>query len=530
MAHRVMEDSLQGLLVESAGRCPQNIAVIEKGNKITYAELNFSSGAFCSALIGKGVTAAGRVGILMDKSIDAIIAIFAILKSGAAYLPLDPSSPVLRQVNVINNSGLEHLVIGAKNLPVAYSLLEAGCNLKHVFVIDMHRDEHKGQEKSEFVFKEEIFAQKETTREKREGAQQLAYILYTSGSRGHPKGVMISHKAALAFVNWAHKYFSINNGDRFVSVSPFCFDLSIFDIFVSVKAGAVLYLPPAGMFAFPRTASGFIKENKITTLYSVPYVLIQLILYGAVNRQEHSSLKRVIFAGDVFPPQYLRRLMQTLPECLYYNLYGPTETNVCTAYPVKNISEEEASLPIGKPCDGTEIIIVDEKGKICHNSEIGEICVKGPTVMDGYLGDREQAGNAFIRDLAAKGLSGKIYKTGDLGSVDSEGNLRFHGRKDRLIKSRGYRIELDEVEAAVRKHPAVKEAVVWAVPDTESGNRIKAAILPQHKNGLCEEEVRRFCRQSLPDYMIPEAVVFTDAMPKTATDKIDRVAVENTYA
>jgi amino acid adenylation domain-containing protein len=350
----------------------------------------------------------------------------------------------------------------------------------------------------------------------------LAYMLYTSGSTGQPKGVMLSHKAALAFVDWSYRTFSVKPHDVISSHAPLHFDLSVFDIFVSIKAGAKICLVPQGLSSFPKSVVEFINNNKISIWYSVPSILTQLILYGNLEEQKFSSLKQILFAGEVFPSKYLRSIMELIPHAKYYNLYGPTETNVITYYQVTEPPETDKAIPIGKLCDGVASFIVNESGTLVREGEQGELYVTCPTLMEGYWNDAQKTESVLSKNIHDPSSDKTLYKTGDLVSWNSNGYLNYHGRCDAMIKSRGYRIELGEVETALLSHTGIKEAAVTAVPDDKIGNIIKAVVVAKNKDEITENEVKRFCSKKIPHYMIPEIITIVDSLPRTSTGKIDR--------
>jgi len=521
-----MSNLLHNLLRKSEELYPEKTVARFKNKTISYKKLNSLSDRLASCLISKGDKVGGRVGVYMDKSIDALTAIFGILKTGACYVPLDPMAPPERQLQIIIDCSLEYLIISSKKFFQIRQILQSRNPLKYIFILDISKDEcQECISGVSVVFKDEIWGSKISFSEvqrKQIKDSNLAYIFYTSGSTGQPKGVMISHKASLAFVNWAYRCFNVNSDDNVSSHSSFHFDLSIFDIFVTIKAGATICIVSQGLSAFPKSLADFIENEKISIWYSVPSVLIQLILYGGLKERDLSSLKQILFAGAVFPTKYLRRLMQIIPHAKYYNLYGPTETNVCTYYSVKSLPTSDDSIPIGKPCDGQEIFIVDDAGNLVKNSKIGELYISGPTLMEGYWNGPQKTEAVLLKNLFPSRRNQNVYRTGDLVKFNKDGNLEFHGRKDNMIKSRGYRIELDEIESVLYKHPAIKELVAVPVPDDKIGNKIKVAIVLKDNCSISEKEIKLFCSKKLPHYMIPEIITFHKFIPQTSTGKVDR--------
>jgi amino acid adenylation domain-containing protein len=335
-----------------------------------------------------------------------------------------------------------------------------------------------------------------------------------------PKGVMLSHRNALSFVEWCSEVFRPADDERFASHAPFHFDLSILDLYVPMKHGAALVLIADEIAKDPVGLAATIAERRITSWYSAPSVLSMLAQYGRMQQHDYSAVRRVLFAGEVFPVKHLRTLRNLLAGPRYFNLYGPTETNVCTYYEIPSPIPEERTqpYPIGKACSHCRAIVVNEHGQAVSTGQEGELCIAGPGVMQGYWNLPGRTADAFLEDA----LGERWYKTGDVVVEDPNGDYVFIGRRDRMVKKRGYRVELGEIEAGLYRHPAVEEAAVVAWTDDENGVRVKAYI-------SCKEaekrptiiELKRFCAENLPIYMVPDLFVFEQALPKTSTDKID---------
>jgi L-proline---[L-prolyl-carrier protein] ligase len=520
---------LQHLLADSAARAPQRPAVAVGERFLTYAELDKLSNQVARALLAQGVAPGDRVGILAPKSAAAVVALFGALKAGACYVPLDPKSPAARLTAIMADSGIAVVLADQANAPQAAALAGPVPQLRAVIVTGPHWGREApaslalpSTQGPEIMPWDEVLAGPAGTPDAGQAIDtDLAYILYTSGSTGTPKGVMISHRASLTFVNWAADCAALGEADRVCSPAPLNFDLSVFDIFSTCQAAACLVVVPEMTAMFPSRLAQWLEREQISVWYSVPSVLTMLATYGNLRGFDLSRLRAVIFAGEVFPAKHLTLLMAELPGPRYLNWYGPTETNVCTWYEVPPGSELTAPVPIGKATANTDAFAVTGEGhRVAKPGEEGELYVRGSGLMSGYWGDQEKTRGVLVGNPFQAAYGESAYRTGDLVTLDDEGNWVFLGRRDGMVKTRGYRVELGEVETALYAHPAIREAVVLPVPDELLGSRLRAVICA---DGLTREEVLDHCRQRVPGYMVPDAVEFRDVLPRTANGKVDRV-------
>ncbi len=519
-----MAHLLHGLLEASCESDPTRVAVVDGERRYTYEELDGDANRVAHLLIEAGVRPGDRVGLYLDKSLEAVVAIYGILKAGAVYVPLDSRAPAIRLSYIVRDCGIRHLVTMSK-LENGWSDMAAeGVPLETIVVMD-GAGELTPIDGMTFRDGAVLGGYSPDRPGVRRIDEDLAYILYTSGSTGAPKGVMLSHRNALAFVEWARDEVGLTADDRLSSHAPFHFDLSTFDLFSAAAAGASVTLVPRATSVFPIEVARFIDRHEITVWYSVPSILSLLTQHGNLAEGALPSLRTVIFAGEVFPSKYLSSLMAQLPDVEFHNWYGPTETNVCTAFRVSEPpAPDGGDIPIGKAIANVETFVVGEDGTLVPPGERGELYVRGATVMHGYWGDPEKTAARLVAHPRGAGTTDLAYATGDLVSELPSGDYKFLGRKDHQIKSRGYRIELGEIETALNAHPGVKEAVVVAIPDDVVSNRIRAYVVVSGDE--TKNELVAWCGERVPKYMIPESFDFEDVLPKTSTGKIDRQALQ----
>jgi amino acid adenylation domain-containing protein len=516
-------------LTDAADRMPDQVAVVDASGSMSYADLDRRANQLANLLRDAGVQRGDRVGLFLNKSAYAIVGIYGILKAGAAYVPLDPFAPVARLAYIARNCEVRCLVTGQERSSAWGGFVQAGAPVDRLIVLNAEgNDVAAAVPGITCLARDALEAASEADPSSPAISQDLAYILYTSGSTGQPKGVMLSHLNALTFVTWCYEYFRPTSADIFSNHAPLHFDLTILDIYVAAMAGATLVVVPPDISVFPVQLADFIERLGITIWYSVPSILSLLVLHGNLMTRHLPSLRHVIFAGEVFPTKHLRQLMKLVPHAQFTNLYGPTETNVCTYYHVPALPDDLTEpIPIGRAIDDVEVFAVHEAGRRAAPGEVGELYVRGGTVAYGYWGDSERTGKAFVANPGGHECD-RVYRTGDLVRQNAAGDFLFLGRKDHQIKSRGYRIELGDIEAALYAHPLVSECAVIPIPDEVLGNRLRAFVVT--RDALGDTELARFCATLLPKYMVPECFTFLQALPKTSTGKVDRRALTSGLA
>ncbi|MFC1645683.1 amino acid adenylation domain-containing protein [Candidatus Omnitrophota bacterium] len=515
---------LHQLLSESAAKYPDNVALRFQSQVMSYAELEAQSNKLARHLQALGVQPKDRVTICMTRGILSVIGIMGILKAGATYVPIDPMSPVSRLGYIVKKCTPTFLITTKQKLNEVKEAIINKVNLKTILLMDGDGTLITCGHAKVFDWPTLSDIDSNKMLDSNIGDCDLAYILFTSGSTGRPKGVMISHRNSLTFIDSVADFFNINESDRISNNSPLHFDLSVFDIFVAFKKGASVVIVPEITTVFPAKLAEYIQENKITVWNSVPSLLTLLANFASLDKHDLSSMRLVLFAGEVFPVKYLRRLKKILPKADFYNIYGQTEANSSTYYKVTALPDKDTDvLPIGKPFSGFEVFALDDNGKVIQSSaEKGELYVRSKSVAAGYWQEAEKTAQAFVKDPLVPESGDKVYKTGDLVTLDSAGNYIFLGRKDHMIKSRGYRIEIGEIETVLSNHPDIKTAVVIPIPDELIGNRISAIVVPLTAGGIKKEEITKYCFKHLPKYMIPEIIELRDFLPTTSSGKADR--------
>jgi amino acid adenylation domain-containing protein len=484
----------------------------ERGRIYTYRELFRAADRLATCLHRWGVGRGDRVGLYLPKGREAVAAIHGILRSGAAYVPVDPGSPAIRGAGILADAGVKAVVVAAEHAGDLRDAWPVAGPLPRFVVVGDGRSCPTDASWDRVMADD---APSPLPPALDEG--DLAYILYTSGSTGQPKGVMLSHANAFAFLDWCDQTFGLDPEDRFASHAPFHFDLSIFDLYASCRLGATLALIGESTGKDPARLAHFLLERSITVWYSAPSILALLADQRGVDAPGFPAPKLVLFAGEVFPVAPLRKLRRAWPEARLWNLYGPTETNVCTAFPIPDTiaDDRQTPFPIGSACPPAVLKVVDERGRPLPPGTVGELVVGGPGVMLGYFGRPDLTSRAFFLDD-----EGAWYRTGDLVTDDGQGCHHFHGRRDRMVKKRGYRIELGEIESALYRHEGVDRAAVIARA-TDDGASLVAfvAMKPGLKGSIIA--LKRHCTRFLPPYMVPDEVQFLSNLPTTSTDKVD---------
>ena len=512
------------LVSEGASRGgADKIAVSSAAHALTFRKLLAGARGVATTLRDAGLGRGDRVGVWMDKSPRCVQALLGIMWAGGAYVPLDGRAPWRRCRKILLDCSLHGLITDSLRLNELPALLE-GYRLKSLLVDcdDEHEvlDKYPDCKSTPWDLLSRA-AETEPGNLARPRPDDLAYILYTSGSTGTPKGVVHTHRSGLAFASWVKRTFAIKETDVFSSHAPFHFDLSISDLYSSLGSGAQVRLISSteGMLA-PYLVQK-IPEWKISVWYSVPSILISMLETGLVEKQGFGSVHTLLFAGEVFPTPQLRRLRRALPEVRLVNLFGPTETNVCTYYEVPADIPEALTKPIsiGRACEHMETFVITDDGAVGGIGDTGILWVRGDNLMEGYWNDPDKTASVLQDD--PRGLPGLACCTGDRVILQADGNYKFLGRLDHMVKIRGYRVDLGEVENSLASHPGVLEAIALPLAEDEETALVASVVLATGAEAD-SDEIRSYCAQLLPTYMVPKEIEIRSALPKTSTGKADR--------
>lgn len=458
---------------------PEHCAFTEENQSCSYLDFKLRIEKIATFLQTQSVQNQ-CIAIAIDRGTHAASAIYGILSAGAIYLPLDIKNPAFR-LNFIIHDAQPKFIIGLGAAPDWLNETEKWLNLETLLP---SKTQH---------FK--ITPVNPTA---------LAAILYTSGSTGTPKGVALSHQALHNFAYWAQETFTINQQDRIASLAPFHFDLSIFDLFTSLASGASVYFLPAKLILSPSRMTAWLEEKKITSWYTVPSLLSFLALKGSLETRDLTHLRRILFAGEVFPTEHLIKLANLLPKVDLFNLYGPTETNVCCYWPVnRSLLKQDQAIPIGYAACNAQLHIAP------HTSELK---VHSLNNFSGYW----QQGKLQT-------ITQDCYSTGDKVSLH-DGLYHYHGRLDRMLKCSGYRVEPAEIERCINQLEQVEQSAVIGLKDITSGQRPAAVIILKNNANL--GDAIKPLRQILAPYMQPCKFIVVEKMPVLSNGKIDYLAIE----
>ncbi|MCA1798672.1 MAG: amino acid adenylation domain-containing protein [Xanthomonadaceae bacterium] len=510
---------LQDWVTDHAQRLPDATAVVLDRDRLSYGDLEVTSSRLANLLVARGCSPGDRVCLLMPKTPLAIAAIIGIYKAGCVYVPLDPTSPAARLAAIIRACEASWVVAAGpvgETIGALYGEQGIGDALRVAWLDTVE----PGAVPVAAVWADACAAPAATVPRAR--ADSPAHILFTSGSTGVPKGVVITHENVVSFVEWAVREFCLDESDRVSGHSPLAFDLSVFDIFGALAVGAELHLVPERCRMLPQRLAEWVRDSRLTQWFSVPAVMNYMSKFDVVRQDDFPTLRRVMWCGEVLPTPSLQYWMRKLPHASFTNLYGPTETTIASSYyRVPACPQDEtAEIPIGLPCDGEALAVLDGSGRPVRPGVTGELYIKGIGLSPGYWRNPQATKLAFVINSTSRE---RMYRTGDRARVGEDGLFYYAGREDAQVKSRGYRIELGEIEAALNAVRILREAAVTAVPSADFDAVVLCcSYVPQPGQPVTPATLRNEVARWLPPYMIPSRWKAYRQLPRNATGKIDR--------
>jgi amino acid adenylation domain-containing protein len=506
---------LQDLVARQAELRPEATAIVYGAKRLCYGELDAAANRLARALVEAGCRKGDRVGFLYPKKPAAMVWMLGILKAGAMHVPLDVASPAARLRRIIASCEPRFVLAAGQAAPLAVEVFQ---NLENPPRLGWMEEHVPAGLRAAFTLKD-VAREPSDALASRTRPEDPAHILFTSGSTGIPKGVVITHANVMAFVNWGLKHFGLNKTDRVSGHTPLHFDLSTYDIFGAYAAGAELHVVPLETALLPHRLAEFMRVSRLTQLFSVPSVLNYMAKVDAVRQNDFPELRRVMWCGEVLPTPVLIHWMRRLPHVRFTNLYGPTETTVASSYYDVPACPQDptATMPIGSACDGEELLVID-----------GEIYIGGVGLSPGYWRDPAKSAVAFVPHPSRPGE--RVYRTGDLGRLRPDGLVEFIGRADTQVKSRGYRIELGEIEAALNSLAELRESAVVAIASQGFEQwQICCAYVPMPGCAMTPASLRNALARLIPAYMMPTRWSAYDALPRNANGKIDRPRLKDAF-
>lgn len=530
-------DLVHSCVDDAAARNPDHPAVVLGAETLSYGDLSDATSRLADALVDLGVERGDRVGLYVHKSFETVIGAYGIMKAGAAFVPIDPQIPVERLAMIVDDCGIEIVVterrklatldalgslgsLGGASTSSATSTIRAVVSATDGAAHDFEVVDWPALRASEATAR----ARPSDRPSRAIEPDDLAYIMYTSGSTGVPKGMMHSHRSSLGFGRWGVEHCGLVPSDRVASHGPLHFDISIFDIFSTGIAGATVVLVPEPVTRFPASLSKLLEEQAVTALFTVPFAFMQLVANGALAERSLTALRWVLFGGEPFPARHLRSLMHALPQAEFSNVYGPAEAPACVTHTVVTPPDADDVIPIGQPSPHTDVLVVEPgTDRPVEPGAVGELLVAAPSITLGYWNRPERNAVSYLHDDDRT-----YFRTGDLVSVRPDGIFDFLGRGDRMVKTRGFRVELDEIEAAISSHPLVAEAAAFTSRDEDDVVLVHAAFTTDAVT-VDESAISAHAAARLPSYAMPVSLTRHESFPRTTSDKIDRTALAEAF-
>ncbi len=490
------------------------VAIIDNSKSLTYEQLNNESNKLAHMLINQGVKQNDFVTIIINRTVNAIIAILGIIKSGAAYVPIEPNYPISRIKHIFQSTESKIVITNDSNFDFVSGFKNEIISIKKVINIGIRKIENS--------YSYDDINKCSSNNININNFDRVAYTIFTSGTTGIPKGVVVKHDSVYNLINWVNTTYSINSNDRALSVSSLCFDLSVYDIFGMLAAGGSLYIASENEIRSPQLLN-ILCDNEITFWNSAPAVLQQFTpLFSKVRLKALQSKLRLVFlSGDWIPLSLPTDIKNAFKKTKVVSLGGATEATVWSNYyNINEIKKEWLSIPYGKPIDNSVYLILDDFNNPCPENVPGKLFIGGSCLASGYLDDKKLTDNKFILNPFNHSIAPILYKTGDYARWRSDGNIEFLGRKDSQVKINGYRIELGEIDSQLIKWSKITDVITLAASDTKR-NRVLILFFSSNFD-LSKDCIQDYLKDKLPNYMIPQIVIQIDKIPLTSNGKVDR--------
>jgi amino acid adenylation domain-containing protein len=511
---------LESLLERTAERFPEKTALVCRGQRLSYRDVEQRANRLAHSLRAEGVQRGDRVAVYLDNSVETVVAVFAILKAGAVFLVINPTTKAAKLSYILNNCRARGLVMPANKREAMNEMLSATPHLERLWLAGgagkPEPAEGNARGKRSIAL-DAVMADAGLPADplpKTAIDMDLAALIYTSGSTGHPKGVMLTHLNLLSAVNSVTTYLENTPQDVLLNLLPLSFGYGLNQVLTAFQVGATVVLERS--FTYPHAVLQTIIREKVTGLAIVP-AISAILLQLDLAAYEFSALRYITNAAAALPADHIRRLRKILPAVKIYSMYGLTECTRVSYLPPDQIDSRPTSVGRGMP--NQEVYIADEDGQRVAPGTVGELVVRGSHVMKGYWESPQETARALRPGL----LPGeRVLFTGDLFRMDEEGYLYFFGRKDDIIKTRGEKVSPKEVEDVLYGLEAISEAAVIGAPDDVLGEAIHAFIQLREGARLTEQDVLRHCAERLESFMVPQAVTFVASLPKTGSGKIQK--------
>ena len=519
-----MSDHLiQHNLARAADIYPQGIACKFLDACLTYAQFESKTNQLARLMLDLGIGGGHRVGIMTGRRLEVPIAVYATLKTGAAFVPLDPDMAFERLRELIKTCEID-VIISEQRLQATLEKL-AVTKTKPLHFIDCSgADRLVTKQPHLHCVSWSTIDQHSTVPvpELNIRASDAAYIMFTSGSTGVPKGIVHTHSSANAYARLTVDHYAITHCDVLGAHSPLHFDMSTMAFLTMPMAAGTAVIIPDVCTRLPASMSKIIQDDGITIWYSVPYAIIQLITRGALEARNLEKLRWILYGGEPFSPHHIRKLMDSLPKVSVSNVFGPAETNQCTHYTVPDsLSGDEDAVPIGEFWNEAKALILDVNDNPVEQGKLGELLVHSPAMMKGYF-RRPELNQKCFYEKVDDGQSTSYYRTGDLATLGDDGLYYYSGRVDQQVKIRGNRIEINEIENIVLTHPGVQEAVAYAVDRGSENERLNVSVILSGETCFDEVSLRSVLASSVPPFAIPDRIIIRPEFPRTTSGKVDR--------